>query len=502
MQKVGVLAVLAALAAAPAAIAGTINVPGDYPTIQQAIDAAVPGDVIQVGFGTFKENINLKGKAIRLQGNGRLKSIIDGSNGGPVITTASGETLATVIDGFSIKLGTGKLIGSQRFGGGMYISKGSSPTISGDTAIGFNTANVGAGLFIDRGCSPLLQDLLIANNVTANKGTGAGLYVLGTPTFDNCRIAENTATTGSGGGVYFANTSLTMDGNTIYKNHSFYGGGILVNGGNVTLSNNLFELNEVVKAPVNGEGGGLGIVGGSTTTVVNNEFRFNSAHSGGGIYTYDANPTIVVNLIHDNTAATNPNGLFGFGGGLAMGKTTGSVQLNEIYFNGATFGGGLAFRTSTTSLIYGNIIDHNAAAPGGAGSGGGMFSKDSSPVILADTVANNNANAGGGLYITGTAAPTMDTSIIWGNTATTDISFFDGTGLFTVGFSDVEAASLGGSSLSIDPQFTDTTSRNYRLATGSPVVDAGNFTFSGSPTDIYGATRVQNGRVDMGASEQ
>jgi parallel beta-helix repeat protein len=501
MQKSCVLAIVAALVAMPAAIAGTINVPGDYPTIQLAIDAAVNGDIVKVGNGTFTENINLKGKAITVQGNGRQKSIIDGSKGGPCITIASGETLATVVDGFSIKLGTGKLIGLLRYGGGVYISKASSPTISGDTAIGFNTADVGAGMFIDVGCDPLLQDLLIANNVTKNKGTGAGLYVLGNPTFDNCRIAENTATNGAGGGIYFKSSTSSITGSTIYKNHSFYGGGILVSGGSPTISGNLFEFNEVVKAPINGEGGGIGIVGKGTPFVSGNEFRFNSAHTGAGVYTYDSAPTIVTNLIHDNAAATNGSGAFGYGGGVAMGKTAGSLELNEIYFNSAMLGGGVATRSATTALLLNNVIDHNDAGTSG-GVGGGVFSKDSSPAIVASTLAFNSAFNGGGLYVTGTAAPAVDTSIIWGNTATSNISFFDGSTLLVISFSDVEAVPLGGSSLSIDPLFANPGARDFRLSVGSPVVDAGNFFFSGPALDVYGNPRIVNARVDMGASEQ
>lgn len=503
MQRACALAIFAALAAMPAANAGTINVPsGPYPTIQKGIDAAVNGDTVLVANGTYFENINLKGKAITLQGNGRQKSIINGKNGGPCITIASGEGPLTVVDGFTIREGTGKLISGLRYGGGIYISKASSPTISGDTAIGFNSGDVGAGMFIDKSCNPLLQDLLIANNVTANKGTGAGLFVLGNPTFDNCRIAENTATNGIGGGVYFSGSTSSISGGTVYKNHSFYGGGIFVNGGSPSITGIVFELNEVVKAPINGEGGGLGIVGGATPWVSGNEFKSNSAHSGGGIYTYDAAPTIVTNLIHDNTAATNSSGGFGFGGGMSLGKTGGSLELNEIYFNAGQLGGGVSARTNTTMLLYGNIVDHNAAAPTAGGVGGGVYSKDSTPVIFANTLAVNAAQNGGGMFVTGNAAPTVDTSIIWGNTAVTNISFVDNTGFLLISFSDVEAAAVSGTSLSIDPVFVDPTNRNFRLGTGSPVVDAGNFGFSTGGNDVYNNTRIINGRVDMGAAEQ
>jgi hypothetical protein len=502
MSKALVFSVFVAFAAAPVASAGTINVPADYPTIQQAIDAAVNGDVILVASGTYKENVDLKGKSITLQGKGRGKSILDGSKGGPCITAASGEPSSTVITGFSIKLGTGKLIGTKRWGGGVFISGGASPTINGDTAIGFNSADFGAGLFIDAGSSPLLQDILIANNVTANKGVGAGLHVLGTPVLDNVRIAENTATAGAGGGMYLASGTASITGGEFDKNHSFYGGGLLVKGGAPTITGNLFEENEVLSAPVNGEAGGLGIVGKATAFVSDNVFRFNSANVGGGIYAYDASPTIVVNLVHDNAAVRNGSGALGFGAGLALGKTGGSVELNEVFYNSGVFGGGIATRGGTTALLLNNVVDHNDADSSGSGLGGGLYSKDSSPSVVATTIADNAASKGGGLYVTGKAAPAVDTSILWGNTAASNISFFDGSGLLVISFSDVEAVSVGGTSLSIDPLFSNPAARDYRLGTGSPVVDAGNFSFSGPATDIYGNARVVNGRVDMGAAEQ
>jgi len=500
------LSVFLALAAAPAAFASTINVPADFLTIQQAINAASNGDIIVVAAGTFVENINFNGKAITVQGAGSRPpantpfTLIDGSNGGPCCTIASGETASSVLMDIELSYGTGKLVGSKRLGGGLFIGKASSPTID-NAGIGRNTADLGAGVYIDKNCNPAFIDTLVANNVTANKGTGGGVYALGNPTFDNCRIAENTATYGTGGGIYLGNSTSVITNSTFDKNHSWYGGGLHINGGTPTVTGTLFEENEVITAPINGEGGGMGITGKGSPVVSGNEFRFNAAHSGGGIYTYDATPIVLSNLIHDNTAGTTSSG-FGFGGGMSLGKTGGKFELNQIYYNAGTLGGGVSTRSSTTSTLLNNVIDHNDADSAGIGVGGGVFSKDSSPAILGNTLADNAASNGGGLYVVGKAAPTVDTSIIWGNLATTNISFFDGSGFLLISFSDVEAAALGGSSLSIDPIFTNSAGRDYRLAAGSPVVDTGNFTFSGGPIDVYGNARVVNGRVDMGASEQ
>ena len=57
----------------------TINVPGDYATIQEAINASVDGDSIAVAAGTFNENINFYGKSIKVVGEDQATTIIDGS---------------------------------------------------------------------------------------------------------------------------------------------------------------------------------------------------------------------------------------------------------------------------------------------------------------------------------------------------------------------------------------------------------------------------------------
>ncbi|KPK72151.1 MAG: hypothetical protein AMJ79_15940 [Phycisphaerae bacterium SM23_30] len=74
---------------------GSIGHPFD--SIQEAIDAAVSGDMIIVQAGTYKENIYLKGKNITLTSSDQnyssviARTVIQGDGMGPVVTFAGSE---------------------------------------------------------------------------------------------------------------------------------------------------------------------------------------------------------------------------------------------------------------------------------------------------------------------------------------------------------------------------------------------------------------------------
>jgi serine protease len=104
--------------------AAPVHVPADQPTIQQAIDTAVAGDVILVSPGTYFENIDYHGKAITLRSvAGPGQTIIDGSDAGPVIAFQTNEDARSVLSGFTIQHG------NAACGGGVNLL-GSSPTIT------------------------------------------------------------------------------------------------------------------------------------------------------------------------------------------------------------------------------------------------------------------------------------------------------------------------------------------------------------------------------------
>ena len=104
-----------------AATGAVIKVPGDYPTIQAAIDAAKPGDIVQVGAGLYNENLSLN-KPVTLVGETfdevnpvNNQSILDGGTGAAAITIPSGLTQMPTIRGLAIQNGMNGIQASSPF---------------------------------------------------------------------------------------------------------------------------------------------------------------------------------------------------------------------------------------------------------------------------------------------------------------------------------------------------------------------------------------------------
>jgi len=100
------MCVVCLLSFTQASAQNTINVPGDQPTIQGAINAASNGDTVLVAPGTYYENINFNGKAVTVTSSrGPSVTIIDGGQNGSVVTFDSGETMRSGLNGVAIQNG-------------------------------------------------------------------------------------------------------------------------------------------------------------------------------------------------------------------------------------------------------------------------------------------------------------------------------------------------------------------------------------------------------------
>ena len=85
-----------------------LNVPADYGTVQEGIDATIDGDTVLVAAGTYVENINFNGKNIVVTSSqGTDRTIIDGNQDGSVVTFENGENSTAILSSFTITNGNG-----------------------------------------------------------------------------------------------------------------------------------------------------------------------------------------------------------------------------------------------------------------------------------------------------------------------------------------------------------------------------------------------------------
>ncbi len=464
-------------ASAAFAVPRTIYVPGDFGTIQEAIDDCNDGDTVIVAEGTYtgagNKNLDFLGKAIALLSTCPddpavvANTVIDCQNSGRAFKFHSGEDANSIVSGFTITGGS-----TYQNGGGIYCT-GASPSILYCVVTNNYAENCGGGIYCTSNSNPVIINCTVSGN-TAQGPDGFDFGVPGSP--------------GYGGGIYGSPDShLTIQDCTITGN---------------TASGGVEGLAIVPPAPTDGNA------------------------YGGGIY---GNATIDDCIISDNTAAggySEGGTSRAFGGGIygvvqiTRSKITGNTSVAEGgqiaffpflgYF--CACGGGvfaLGDSSATNCLIAQNqahkypqsisFWDNNL--------GGGLCADPQSEVDIRNcTIVANTASGGyfeveglgGGIYSNSTT--TVANSILWANAADSGPQIY---GPGPVSYSDVQGGRTGEGNINADPLFTNPAGDDYHLESGSPCINVGdnNAVPPSVVTDLDGNPRIIDGTVDMGAYE-
>jgi len=243
--------------------ATTLSVPGDYPTIQGAIDAAADGDRIVVGPGTYYEAISFPGKAVIVESShGPQVTTIDAQFSATTVGIGADEGKTATLHGFTV---TG---GHTTWTGGVWV--GDNAILSGNIITGnTTTAGAGAGVAV-AGSGVVIVDNVITGNRSSGGtgGGGAGIEVIHASdvTILGNEITDNWAS-GGGGGIYTLRTdNLIISGNLIKGNTH---GGI--------QAHNAVETQIVNNVIVDNHDGRAVSFQGQNTIVANNTIRGDAA---------------------------------------------------------------------------------------------------------------------------------------------------------------------------------------------------------------------------------
>jgi hypothetical protein len=361
---------------------GSIYPYPDGKSIQAAIDAANPDDLILVGPGSYAENV-IMWKPVRLQGSGAGATRIF-ANPNPAERLQAWHAKTRDLLGITDPAVPNPFLANE--GPGILVFNAPSALIDGFEISG---ALSGGGIYVNND-APGMQ---ISNNtIRSNQGNRGGGIVIGVPDLDPT--------------IPMGNDNIVIRDNRIVANSGVIGpGGIAIYSGS---SDYLIENNRVVGNFSRDSGGGIGHVGLSDGGVIRgNKVLFNEVFygllvpgggHGGGIFvsgeippptvppvpvisTGAGNVTIEANLIQGNLAGA------GNGGGIAA-----------YAFNGQDVAGNPTTPDAWYALtVQNNMVVNNVAAIGG----GGISLQDvTAGTIVHNTVAHNDSTATAALAFT------------------------------------------------------------------------------------------------------
>lgn len=389
MKKTILLSVVVLLTLIGYTPAATRRVPDEYSTIQDAINAAVNGDVVSVAPDTYtgdgNRDIDFLGKAITVRST---------DPNDPNIVAA------TIIDCQGTQT-------NQHRGFYFHNQEGPKSILAGFT-IKYGNAKCGGGIYCIES-SPTIVSCTFSDNMAVQYEY---VYSLSIPEYGSSRIDNNSdirimcpppppQRRGNGAGICCVDSNAVVENCKFFNNYAYeQGGGMYSMSGDPTLINCTFTQNSA------GGGGGMANLEGSSPTLKNCTFNENTAETGGGGMRNadNSNPALTNCTFQDNSA--------GWSGGL--GNYYSSPTLTNCAFigNSAVNNGGAINNYESNPVFINCIFTNNSAEVGG-----GIFSEYNSSSTLDNcTFSDNTAHHGGGIYCV-SCSPNITNCTFTNNTA-------------------------------------------------------------------------------------
>jgi len=494
-----------------------------FATLQEAVDAAAPGDLIKVAEGVYTDLHVREGmtqvvfitESVTIRGgyttadwgtpdpDAHPVTLDAGGQGRVALIKRDGNRKVTVtLD--SLWLTNGRATGTDD-GGGIYAEY-THLVITGCQVSGSTAGLKGGGVAIRYSGGAVLK----SNEVYSNSAEhGGGVHVHGSvDTLVAANHVYGNRAERQGGGIHmYSSDRATVVGNVVHDNVTLIdaGGGIQVS----DCDGSTVAMNQVFANVADNYAGGLWIQAGTEgVVVVENVVHDNRAVRGsaGGIrITHMSNVVLLDNRVTGNAAGT-------VGGGLYMAVVpTVTMVGNQFYSNTATrSGGGVYLSASSPFTMVNNVIADSEASQGGAGLYlRGTSDGSTAGQLVHNTLADNrHGNGGEAIYVEQHTTITLTNNLIADhavglcaqpgstNTVTADHTLFFGNDMDTDGITIISTDAITGQ----DPRFVDPDDWDYHIHLSSPAVDAG----ADVPwlvEDIDGDSRPFGDGYDIGADE-
>ena len=383
------------------ASAGTLTVgpTGDYALIQDAINASVDGDRIEVSGGTYNENLVVLLKDITLVGvDGPEATTIAGSgvfsstifvNFSADFTIEGFEITSDSNENLTISNSIGELNDLRVIGSGMTFTantylEGSIIDISDSTFDGQNTSTA----ILSTDTILTLTDTVIENGLGAYYSSGALTILSGTAAIEGCRFANNRSEaisifSGYAAAISASSTVLSIRDTTFDSNVALgsYGGG-----GSIGLNASTVSIEDSTFANGNVEGSGGAITANSSTTLTLTNVSFtdiSAGEEGGALWLKDST------LIADNVTISSSEA--GVDGGAIYAEASDmSLTASVLEANSADDRGGAIYSDGPVTITDSTLSDNEARE------GGALFVLDADVTITNSAFAGNESQSSGG----------------------------------------------------------------------------------------------------------
>ena len=416
--------------------AAVLDVPGDYPTIADAIDAANVDDIIYIAAGTYYEtNLTLGAADITLRGeanaDGTPAVTIDAQQQGRVFEMVGGGPppgIAGLVVFDTLVITGGAVNGN---GGGVSITN-CSPTFLNCTITQNSCTGNGGGVFVRHNgagtpwarAEPKFIGCTIIGNeaqdgggmLSSSNGFGAGAQ----PSLDGCIVTENTASKGIGGIRHATSPGQTTVINSIICGNvpSQIAGSVVLDANSCAAFTCVDDDGDGLPDGCQGDEDGILHVPDEYATILialQNASDGNTIAIAAGTYLLEGNGleftsgislSIIGDTHTDGTPAVILDGQLSGANGISVSNSTGQTVIENIHIVGCN---------NPLGVVNSSVLVTNCIIENSSGYYGGVMLSSCVATLNACSVIGNNGTFGGGITV-------IDQM---GNDASSEVSLID-----------------------------------------------------------------------------